>query len=66
MTNDDVRQGNSSVGGVSIVKHIVEKINVTFADLHMPRLLRYYVVGHHVDNETVVRIENTRQHCLLS
>ena len=55
-----------SIGGVPpIMKHVVKKVDVTFADLRMPRLLGHDIVCYHVDNEMMARFEDTRQHCLL-
>ena len=47
------------------MKHVVKKVDVTFADLRMPRLLGYDIMCHHIDNEMIVRFENACQHGLL-
>ena len=44
MANDDVRKGNLSVGEFPIMKHVVEKVDVTFVDLRMPHLLGFDVI----------------------
>ena len=48
------------------MKHVVEKVDVALSNLHMLLLLGYDIVSHHIDNETMARFENTRQHYLFS
>ena len=65
VADNDVQEHDTTIGGFSIVKHIVQKVDVIFLDLPVTTVLWNHIVCHNVDNKAIVSVEGTSNHCLF-
>ena len=65
IADDNVQEQDAGEEGFLIVKHVVKKVDIIFSYFHMTSLLRNYIVRHHIDNEMMTSVEDTRNHGLF-
>ena len=65
VADNDVWERDAGVGGFPIVKHVVQKVDVTFSDLPVATLLWNHIVRRHVDNKVMTSVKSTSNHRLF-